>query len=446
MIKNIKPEQLTQKIRVYWGHTNKRGAIEGTLLDDADYINWFLNNIECIPTTANTCELSSNVFIDTKELKDLCGKYMSFSSISLPHEKTLWNEIFSFKTKLTVDDYFDLLEKIRNDENSLKDNLSRIQNIYSHLLKEMYFWSSDEKEIAKKRAKSCYLLSESSQWMLSRNLYFYMENNGTNSHLNDAIPCLKLEGRYGNHPHLSQLLDLFHIKPIRMNDLKLADKKSSPAEDFRRKLIEISPFLKKWLKKLSFSSADLSSIDRKLQQEIDFIESESLELFYNGKFVQKAHVYFDFRTKQLYVTRPWNSEITFIDLPTKLCQLLNIHGFESKLRLLLKGTIDEITKYFANSSIPIPTKQDIVILDPLSSSRNAVEPVPPEPKKSTPAQSNETVTNKPETTPTKSITTLITDTNSEANKTTMPTNPPRSHQIIPQQSQIPFNGNDVFFF
>jgi hypothetical protein len=359
-------------VRVYWGHSDKRGATDGTLIDNSAYVNWFVKNMKCIPTNTKTCELSNNIFTDNKELKELCGKYMYFPSILLPQEKTNWHEIFNFKTKLSINDYFDLLEKIRQDGKNLKDNLDRIQMIYSHILKEIYYWSSDQRKAAKAQVKSQYLLTENDQWKLASDLYLYMEGTGANNNLNDAIPCLKLDYKNRNSLHLPQFLELFNIKQIRMNDLKLADKQSSPAEYFRRKLIEISPFLKKWLKHSSVTSDIISSIDRKIQQENDFIESSCLELYYNQKFVEKTNVYFDSRNKQLYVTRPWDSETTFINLPNKLCQLLNIQRFEDKLRFLLKGTIEEIKKHFTTNSIEIPTKADIVILEPLLKSGNQI--------------------------------------------------------------------------
>jgi hypothetical protein len=365
VIKNIKAETLTQNVRVYWGHSNKRGATEGRLIDDSDYINWFVKNRKCIPTTTKTCELPCNIFADNKELKDLCDKYMCFPSISVPQDKINWHNIFNFRTKLSGNDYFDLLKKILEDEKNLKDNFDRIQTIYYHILNEMYYWSSDERKAAKARVNSLYLLTDNDQWKLAKDLYLYMEDNGTNNNLNDAIPSLKLSPKNRRHLHLNQFLDFFNIKQIKMNDLKLADKQSSPAEHFRRKLMEISPFLKKWLKNSCVSSDIISSIDRKIQQENDFIESDSLELFYNQKFVQKTNVYYDNKYKQLYVARPWDSETTFINLPNKLCQLLNIQGFEDKLRFLLKGTIEEIEKHFTTNSIKIPTKEDIVILESL---------------------------------------------------------------------------------
>ncbi|CAF3840769.1 unnamed protein product, partial [Rotaria sp. Silwood1] len=305
-----------------------------------------------------------------------------------------------YKPRLPLEEYLKAKEDkflsfdyIRLDERNLKDNLDRIQMIYYHILKEIYFWSSDERKTMKTQAKSFYLLTENDQWKLANDLYLYMEGNGTNNNLNDAIPCLKLDYKNRNHSHLNQFLDLFNIKQIKMNDLKLVDKQSSPAEHFRRKLIEISPFLKKWLKNSSVSSDIISVIDKKIQQENDFIESDCLQLFYNQKFVQETNVYFDNKYKQLYVRRPWDSETTFIDLPNKLCQLLNIRGFEKNIRFLLKGTIEEIQKHFTTNSIEIPTKKDIVILERLSRSDILQQSKPsatPSPK------STETTTSPPE--------------------------------------------------
>ncbi len=135
------------------------------------------------------------------------------------------------------------------------------------------------------------------------------------------------------------------------------------------------------------------SIDKKIQQENDFIESNRLQLFYNQKFVQETNVYFDIHHKQLYVRRPWNSETTFIDLPNKLCQLLNTRGFEQNIRFLLKGTIEEIRNHFYMNSIEIPTKEDIVILESLS--KLSIADVVQQPKPST--ESKKSATSRPET-------------------------------------------------
>jgi hypothetical protein len=295
-------------------------------------------------------------------MKELCGEYMPFPSISLSEDKSDWHRIFNFKTKLSFNDYFVLLKKIRHDEKNLKDNLDRIQMIYSSILKDIQLYGAYEKSFIQSQANTFYLLNENNQWKLAKDLYLHVEGSETNSHLNDVIPCLKLDYKNKTHPQLKKFLDLFNIKPIEMKDLKLDDKNSSHAGQFREKLIEISPYLKKWLKTLSFLSNVILSIDQILQQEFDFIESDCLQLFYNGNLIQETNVYFDNNQQQFYVTRPWDGETTFIDLPSKLCQLLNIQGFEDKLRFLLKAQKEEITKHFTKRSIEIPTDKDIIKL------------------------------------------------------------------------------------
>ena len=84
VMKNIKPEVFKQSVKVYWGHANRRGATDGTSINDAEYIYWFIKNTKCIPTTGRTCESLSEILTDRTELKDLCGKYMPFPSIGFP--------------------------------------------------------------------------------------------------------------------------------------------------------------------------------------------------------------------------------------------------------------------------------------------------------------------------------------------------------------------------
>lgn len=299
------------------------------------------------------------MFIDSKEMKELCGNYMPFPLSSLTENNSEWNGIFKFQKKLSMNDYLNLLKNIRNDKKNLKDNLHRIQLIYSYILNDIEFDSICTKNVIKSQEKILYLLSENNQWKLANELYFYIDN-----HSNEVLPCLKLDFKNKNHRNLQKLLDLFNIKSIGMNDLILEHKHSSSVEELRKKLIEISPYLKNWLKKLSVSFEIISSIDKILQQNIVFMESDCLQLFYNKTFVQETNVYFDKINQQFYIIRPWNSETSLMELPNKLCQLLNIQGFEDKLRFLLKAAREEIIRHFDKLSIDIPTDEDIIILQP----------------------------------------------------------------------------------
>jgi hypothetical protein len=341
------------------------GTVQGKSLSNVDYVQWFVKNIQCIPTTLNICQSSSNIFIDTMEMKELCGDYMCFPSISLSQNKTDWYRIFNFKSKLSINDYLIVLEKIRQDEKNLKTNLDRIQLLYSNILKDIESYSACEENVIKSQKSILYLLSENNQWKLVNDLYIYVDNSGTNNHLNDVFSYPKLDFNNKNHPNLQKFAELFGITQITMNDLKFNDENSSPAERFREKLIKISPFINTWLKKSNFPSAIILSIDKILQQETQFIELDYLKFFFKGKLIQETNVFFDTIHQKFYITRQWDTETTFIDLPNKLCQLLKIQGFEGELRFLLKAENEEISKYFKKCSIEIPSDEDIVSLKPL---------------------------------------------------------------------------------
>jgi hypothetical protein len=339
-------EEWKQNTKIYWGVSHKSGAINGTQRPNTDYIEWFVKNMKCLPTTFNTCQLSSDIFVDSEEMRELCGEYMPFSSILLSHKRSDWYRVLNFKTKLSINDYLKLLEKIRCDESNLNNNLDRIQLIYSYILKDIHSYSTCENEVIKSQETVLYLLSENNQWKLANELHIYLDGSEINTHFNEIIPYLKLDFKNRSHPQLHKFLDLFNIKQIQMKDLLFDHENSSSAEQFREKLIQILPDLKKWLKVLAFPSDIISTIDKRiLQQEIQFIESDCLKFSFKEKFVHETNVYHDVVHQKFYLTRPWNSEITFIDLPNHLCRLLNIQGFEDKLRFLLKAENEEIIKH-----------------------------------------------------------------------------------------------------
>jgi hypothetical protein len=350
-------EELKQNTKIYFGVSRKSGAINGIQRPNTDYIEWFVKNIRCLPTTFSTCQSSSDIFVNSEEMRELCGEYMPFPSILLSHKRSDWHRVLNFKTKLSINDYLNLLKKIRCDERNLNNNLDRIQLIYSYILKDIHLYSTCENQVIKSQETVLYLLSENNQWKSANELHVYVDDSGTNTHFNEIIHCLKLDFKNRSHPQLHKFLDLFNIKQIQMKDLLFDHENSSPARQFREKLIQISPYLKKWLNVLAFPSDIISTIDKKiLQQEIQFIESDCLKFSFKEKFVHETNVYHDLAHQKFYLTRPWNSEITFIDLPNHLCRLLHIQGFEDKLRFLLKAENKEIIKHLTKHSIEKQTE------------------------------------------------------------------------------------------
>ncbi|CAF1111046.1 unnamed protein product [Didymodactylos carnosus] len=114
--------------------------------------------------------------------------------------------------------------------------------------------TSEEQRLVREQSKTLYLLTENNQWKLGSALFVYMESDSENSSFNHTIPCLKLDFANKNHPKLNQLLELMNVKHLRMNDLSLVDKEPLHAEGFRMKLIQIPPYIKKWLNEIKFQS------------------------------------------------------------------------------------------------------------------------------------------------------------------------------------------------
>ena len=318
--------------------------------------------MDCIPTTNQNCQKSTSVLIKTDQIIKLCGSYLPIVDILDQKYNTRWDSFFGFKKTLSISDYFVLLEKIREDENNLQNNQNRIQTIYRHILDTCHSWSAEQMHIVKTRLPITYLLAENNQWKLTSDLYILINNGSSESSCQAVFPCVKLNKNNRMHAQIEKFLEIFNIKQIDIHNLKLSAARSSPATSLYQKFIEIMPFFKNWLK---FSSADeniISSIDDILKQEIDFIESQSLKLFFKNKLVLKTHAFYDIKQQEFHVTKPWDSETTFTDLPRELCQLLQAKGFEDQLRFLLKANEREIETYFHSNSIEMPVKKDRIAL------------------------------------------------------------------------------------
>lgn len=379
VIQRIPIEKFQQKTKIYWGHSEKLGATNGTFIEYSNYVEWFIRNVPSIPTTLHICQSANQIFPDTKQMKDLGGNYLPFLSIPLPSDRIDWQQIFHFQTKLSISDYCHLLRKIHDDERNFRDNLDRIQMIYSSILIDILSYTDYQTNFVKSQRSILYLLSEDNQWKLAEELYLYLDDHSTSNQLNEILPCLKMDFNNRKHPNLVKFAQLFGIAQMTINDLKFDEKTSVPAEQFRKKLIEILPFMKKWLTKLAFSSNILLSID---EQEVQFLELDEIKFYFKEKIIQEKNVYFDEINRKFYLTRPWNSETTFIDLPNKLCQLFHIEGFEDKIRFLLRADREEIVKHFQRLSIQLPieiqttnlpVKKEQTIVDKTPTSDNSRE-------------------------------------------------------------------------
>ena len=85
--------------------------------------------------------------------------------------------------------------------------------------------------------------------------------------------------------------------------------------------------------------------------KLDIYEALELKIRHNSweKIVQ-----FHLKDDVLYVTSPWNSNMSLMYLPDKLCYYLGIKGFENELDFLLRSDEYEIQQHFKQEQIELP--------------------------------------------------------------------------------------------
>lgn len=61
------------------------GQMSGKIVEN--YIPWFISNKKCIPTLNGKTYISSEVFLNTEEIKDIAGKYLPiFKGVDLSQD------------------------------------------------------------------------------------------------------------------------------------------------------------------------------------------------------------------------------------------------------------------------------------------------------------------------------------------------------------------------
>lgn len=63
---------------------------------------------------------------------------------------------------------------------------------------------------------------------------------------------------------------------------------------------------------------------------------------------------FHLKDNVLYVTSPWNSNLSLMYLPDKLCDFLGIEGYSNELDFLLRSEVSEIQQHFQKEGIELP--------------------------------------------------------------------------------------------
>ncbi|MGJ0329216.1 ATP-binding protein [Aliarcobacter cryaerophilus] len=348
LINNSDIITLKSLAQAYWGNSGYPGRNSGDTVEN--YLKWFIKNNNCIPTTKETCEKSTKIFLNSEDIQDIAGKYLPvFSGIELNQD---WKSFFQFKTELKLDDYLKILTNIINDKDEKDkikdDNIKRVQLIFRKLLKLSSNLEPAEIEKIKYWASSGYLVDENGNIFPCNKLKYY--SDGDNSIFQNLHNFIALNQENKSHQNIETLLEYFQIEILRQSSFSIETNGEKSDSDLKYQLEIILPFLKKWISKVD-SNFDITYLEESLNS-LKITESNKLYLSYDGNTLKSVQVHLE--EDRLIITAPWDSNKSMLELPKILCKYFKINGYEDKLGFLLKSNESEIIEYFENEKIEVP--------------------------------------------------------------------------------------------
>ena len=352
-IDNYDSLDIRKPTTAYWGNTNRPGRLSGN--DVENYIPWFVKNNKCIPTLIGKCEVSSNVFLNTEEIKFLAGEYLEV--FDGPELSSDWKSFFKFKTNIELSDYLNILSSISqdlNDKGAPKiENNKRIQKIYSILMKDCINWGADEIQEVEEWANTGRLLNSKKQFTKCTELKYFIDGN--ENIFQDQYDFLLLNAENKNNPNLEIFLKYLKVNVLMQNEFSLVHTQENVCLDMKEKLFQVIPYFISWVESEDKDETILSSlgdIHDKING-IEFLEATELKITYQDiDFTKNVNIHFD--EKRLFVTKPWNANSVLLKLPEILCRLLNLVGHDKKLDFLLRSEEEEIQMYFEQEELNIP--------------------------------------------------------------------------------------------
>lgn len=346
-IDNNEPSQIETSSTAFWGNSGMPGRTTGNQVQN--YIPWYIKNIPCIPTTQGSCSKSSDIFLNTKEIKDIGGNYLPiFEGVELNAD---WRAFFNFKTKLELTDYLSILNEISLETN--ENNISRVHAIYTCLLDACMNWGEDEIQTVKTWSASNKLLNIHNQFIECKSLKYFIDGN--EAIFQEQFAFISLSPKNKQHPSLEKFLSYLDIQILRQSNFELIPVDVSECSELKKHLINILPYFKIWVKhdeKNIETFRALEDLQLNISQ-LNINHAIELQIRYEDlDFTKNTNVHLD--DEKLYVTKPWNSNSVLMTLPTHLCRFLSLEGQDKKLDFLLRSTIAEIQNYFSQENIHIP--------------------------------------------------------------------------------------------
>jgi hypothetical protein len=332
------------------------------------YFEFFIDNLSIFPTSQSNVKIASEIFINTKENKELAGKYLPV----LDYDGVLtdeWKEILPLKKELKFEDYREILtaisEERSTDEDVIKENKERIMKIYSKIADNNYVTNNKDK--LKQWGQTAKLLAKDDKYY-SPNDLAYITIDGFNA------PNLIYTNRPG-----AKVIDLFRLWGVKVIDSIEPKFETEPTESdsLKAKLLQISPLIA-LVSTDKYSDNDYSDIKNRIQ-DAHFYETDGITLSYGNEEDRQERSTFAKEGKFYYVGQ-WNKTTVLDGLADKICEFLHIKKAERMMIVLLSSSFDDGKIYLKEKGydvssipneeikekeLPVKTEDDVTLSDNL---------------------------------------------------------------------------------
>jgi hypothetical protein len=321
----VNPSQVPQYGLLHWGYY-------GSTWNVTNYFHWAIENLEIIPTTMSRCFNCKNVFVNSKEIKEIGGKYLPIFDYEglIPQN---WLEYLQFKSSLRLDDYLNILSLISQERVSnqdlLKENQGRINLIYKKLAED-YLGYSDQLR----------------QWAQNNNI---LSKNGRSFFNPSSLSVITVEGFKGQklafcNERDEKVIELMKILGVSViTEVNLDVRGQFERQDLKRKIKDILPLITVVSVERSRNKKDweteYSRLNNKLT-EASFFEASELYLSYNNLEEKQSRSSWA-KDNYFYYVGDWKKPRVLDGIVETLGRFLGVRHEERHLSVLLSDTFEE---------------------------------------------------------------------------------------------------------
>lgn len=316
------------------------------------YFPWFLKEQACIPTSTGQLLKASDVWLNTKEFKDIASRYLPvFDSTSFPNQA--WRAILNFRNKLETKDYLLILSKIAAGERAKfsRADQKTLDLVYQALSGIAADSTPEDRDLIQEWAATGSLVTSAHTFEPPAAL-LWIRVEGFADMAGKMKSLFIPENVERASPGFPTLLELFGVPIVDSYTPNVADARVDVG--LKNKLLEILPFLAALNEKKRYIDLEVAYPDLKQQLlQTAFYSASAINLFftYQDKEFHGAPLKVLREKQDFYFTGDWRSPLNKYLLLPALSTLLDLTGFDQELRLLLELSTEELFEWLETERI-----------------------------------------------------------------------------------------------